>query len=297
MPFETIKCGECGSADVTEFKPGSYVCAHCDAVFKYVAPTIKSGGSGGGLCACGTSAMGVCADCGVAVCSDHSTLGTDQRRHCMPCLALTPNQSARSSSIEKTMATCPRCGLAETVPVGKQWACAKCAAQLFWGTCVGCDKQTPVWLPGPAWQCKDCERWNWSTWPCKLRCVSCRREQLVPGFPSSHRCVNPQCQADVQRLMCSSCGRPTVVWFRRIGRRRWKCPACHAEQSPAATSAPTGPALRLPFAIALFVIAILPFIGLAISSILHGSVPGVIGLVVLLSISVWIFRLTKTRRA
>jgi putative effector of murein hydrolase LrgA (UPF0299 family) len=53
----------------------------------------------------------------------------------------------------------------------------------------------------------------------------------------------------------------------------------------------------LPFAIALFVIAILPFIGLAISSILHGSVPGVIGLVVLLSISVWIFRLTKTRRA
>jgi hypothetical protein len=26
MPVETVKCQECGSTDVSEFKPGSYVC-------------------------------------------------------------------------------------------------------------------------------------------------------------------------------------------------------------------------------------------------------------------------------
>jgi len=37
MPAETIKCRECGSADVTEFKAGSYVCGHCEAILKRVA--------------------------------------------------------------------------------------------------------------------------------------------------------------------------------------------------------------------------------------------------------------------
>ena len=35
MPIETVKCQECGSADVTELKTGSYVCQHCESVFKW----------------------------------------------------------------------------------------------------------------------------------------------------------------------------------------------------------------------------------------------------------------------
>jgi DNA-directed RNA polymerase subunit RPC12/RpoP len=46
MPIETIKCQECGSADVTEFKPGSYVCSHCESVFKVVS-TVGAGVSDG----------------------------------------------------------------------------------------------------------------------------------------------------------------------------------------------------------------------------------------------------------
>ena len=38
MPVETIKCQECGSTEVTEYKAGSYVCSHCDAIFKHVDP-------------------------------------------------------------------------------------------------------------------------------------------------------------------------------------------------------------------------------------------------------------------
>ena len=38
MPIEPIHCEACGSRDVTEFKPGSYVCGHCEAVFKHVTP-------------------------------------------------------------------------------------------------------------------------------------------------------------------------------------------------------------------------------------------------------------------
>jgi ribosomal protein L7/L12 len=69
MPVETIKCRECGSADVTEFKPGSYVCAHCEAIFKHVL----SGGTvvGCEIEGCGVTAIGRCQSCGHAFCATH----------------------------------------------------------------------------------------------------------------------------------------------------------------------------------------------------------------------------------
>jgi hypothetical protein len=78
MPIETIKCQECGSADVTEFKPGSYVCGHCEAVFKHIDPSQSTSE----VCSCGTFAIGRCYECSVAVCGLHSALWTDQRRLC-----------------------------------------------------------------------------------------------------------------------------------------------------------------------------------------------------------------------
>ena len=68
MPIETIKCKECGSADVTEFKPGSYVCGHCEAVFKHVDPSRL----GLEQCQCGTYAVGRCAECNEPICGVHS---------------------------------------------------------------------------------------------------------------------------------------------------------------------------------------------------------------------------------
>jgi len=68
MPIETLKCQECGSAEVTEFKPETYVCGHCESVFKSVNAEQSPS------CGCGTFAIGRCAQCGVAVCGEHSRL-------------------------------------------------------------------------------------------------------------------------------------------------------------------------------------------------------------------------------
>jgi chemotaxis protein histidine kinase CheA len=80
MPIETIKCQECGSVDVTEFKPGSYVCRHCEAVFKHLDPSKLT--LTNELCACGTFAIGHCAECAAPVCGTHSALWHHQRRLC-----------------------------------------------------------------------------------------------------------------------------------------------------------------------------------------------------------------------
>jgi hypothetical protein len=72
MPVETIKCRECGSADVTEFKPGSYVCGHCEAIFKHA----MSGDATGGCQVddCGVPAVGRCASCGRRFCKTHQAV-------------------------------------------------------------------------------------------------------------------------------------------------------------------------------------------------------------------------------
>ena len=70
MPTEIIKCTACGSTDVTEFKPDTFVCGHCEAVFKHVS--LPGGGAAGCQVpsaqgtSCGVAAIGRCIDCGHA---------------------------------------------------------------------------------------------------------------------------------------------------------------------------------------------------------------------------------------
>jgi hypothetical protein len=78
VPIETIKCQECGSADVTEFKPGTYVCGHCEAVFKHVAQAREVVGCE--VDNCGVLAVGRCELCGRAFCGTHGGQKT-----CEPC--------------------------------------------------------------------------------------------------------------------------------------------------------------------------------------------------------------------
>jgi hypothetical protein len=68
VPVETIKCQECGSADVTEFKSSTYVCGHCEAIFKHIEPSQGTNVA----CSCGTFAVGRCAECDKPVCADCS---------------------------------------------------------------------------------------------------------------------------------------------------------------------------------------------------------------------------------
>ncbi len=68
MPIETIKCQECGSADVTEFKPGSYVCTHCEATFKHVDPTHVTVAPA--FCTCGNRIAFRCNHCHSGLCSE-----------------------------------------------------------------------------------------------------------------------------------------------------------------------------------------------------------------------------------
>ncbi len=140
-----------------------------------------------------------------------------------------PIQHARPTGERMAMVNCPRCGLSDNAPVGKAWACARCAAPLLWGTCVGCDAQVEVWLPGAHWRCSRCLRWNWSTWASLVSCTQCGRQQRLPGFPGTHRCVSPRCGASVRRLMCLKCGTPTIVWVRGKPLGKWRCQSCRSK--------------------------------------------------------------------
>jgi len=77
MPIETIKCQECGSADVTEFKAGSYVCGHCEAIFKHVVPAAAGGGCE--IDGCGVPAVGRCSSCSRRFCATHQAHYTVER--------------------------------------------------------------------------------------------------------------------------------------------------------------------------------------------------------------------------
>jgi hypothetical protein len=72
MPVETIKCKECGSTDVTEFRPDSFICGHCESVFKHLRQSNPGGSSA--VCEidkCGVSAIGRCEWCSRPVCGGH----------------------------------------------------------------------------------------------------------------------------------------------------------------------------------------------------------------------------------
>ena len=38
MPLESITCAYCRSSEASEYKPGSFICSHCDGVFKHFDP-------------------------------------------------------------------------------------------------------------------------------------------------------------------------------------------------------------------------------------------------------------------
>jgi hypothetical protein len=82
MPIETIKCQECGSADLTEFKPGSYVCSHCESVFKVVnAASSSAAPASCEIDGCGVLAIGRCVTCGRSFCSPHRSQGENLRSY------------------------------------------------------------------------------------------------------------------------------------------------------------------------------------------------------------------------
>lgn len=69
MPLEALKCPSCGSADVTEFKLGSYVCGHCEGIFKYVEPPAAINVRNE-FCRCGNIIQAQCAICRTGMCAD-----------------------------------------------------------------------------------------------------------------------------------------------------------------------------------------------------------------------------------
>jgi ribosomal protein S27AE len=93
LSLEPLRCTECGSPDVTAFKPGTYVCGHCETVFKLALS--PGPGSVAAVCEveeCGVGAVGRCGRCGEAFCTSHQarlanypyTIYVDQ---CAACLA------------------------------------------------------------------------------------------------------------------------------------------------------------------------------------------------------------------
>jgi hypothetical protein len=94
MPVETIKCRECGSGEVTEYKPGSYVCAHCDAVFKHLDPTRLTVAHDPVFCTCGNQIAYECGYCGGRICEECDVIQSPylaaMRRHSLHMLVREP---------------------------------------------------------------------------------------------------------------------------------------------------------------------------------------------------------------
>src|ERR1700722_11417538 len=80
MSIETIKRKECGSSDVVELKSGSFVCQHCEAVFKQStrsgSPELCQVCEGGAVVS-----VGRCGCCRRPACSHHLVAYADIGRN------------------------------------------------------------------------------------------------------------------------------------------------------------------------------------------------------------------------
>ena len=68
MSFEVIKCPACGSAEVMEYRAGSYICRYCDTAFKHVDPSPTTVTVRSEFCRCGNLAQGQCGTCHSGIC-------------------------------------------------------------------------------------------------------------------------------------------------------------------------------------------------------------------------------------
>ncbi len=103
MSFEEVKCQQCGSDQVFEFKPGSYVCGLCDTVFKGIPKVDRHSARVCEVDECGVIAIGRCGDCGDAFCVTHRGLDNWGRGYvdlCRMCLSKRNVQKAESKSME-----------------------------------------------------------------------------------------------------------------------------------------------------------------------------------------------------
>jgi hypothetical protein len=73
MPIESINCPQCGSTEVTEFKPDSYVCGHCEAIFKHVSP-VRAAAPPESCFLCDTDSVATCSSCSRRVCNKHMVM-------------------------------------------------------------------------------------------------------------------------------------------------------------------------------------------------------------------------------
>lgn len=124
MPVEGIKCDRCGSSDVMEYKPDTFLCRFCDHTFKYIDPTrslleidvvpqfCEEG--------CGNPVHFTCSLCGKRICKGHG----ERAKVLLSRMLL--NQVAYGSSLMKT-----------TLPELQQAWCIKCAYGLDAKTLAG----------------------------------------------------------------------------------------------------------------------------------------------------------------
>src|ERR1022692_1936463 len=66
MPLESITCTSCGATDVQEVKADTYLCNHCEAVFKYVDPSKVTVTQE--FCSCGNKVEAQCNLCHADIC-------------------------------------------------------------------------------------------------------------------------------------------------------------------------------------------------------------------------------------
>lgn len=116
MPSEAVSCPNCGSSACTEYRDNSFVCQHCDRVFRWTNPNERTVTLKASHCKCGTNAMGRCIQCGEGVCEKHHhrwmSICKDWGKFRMEWIRAAPDQRL-PQAMRRLLAECRKRGIVE----------------------------------------------------------------------------------------------------------------------------------------------------------------------------------------
>ena len=223
MPKESLNCPHCGSARVTEFKPNTYVCAHCESTFKWADPTRQVVEHVGQVLLKSDldcqycldegrfrKAIGKCVRCGRTCCSNHGEDGISIAR-VEKVLEIRSWQNANTAEFQVSMERIitPFLGVAQS-QLARVVSCDRCLSDLLENNaekclpkCIVCERDVkgaipmscdicqdwPVHAEGCMLNMRDAEKQNRNEPPSPLRvCLRCLRgaEEIRTLFGSSY---------------------------------------------------------------------------------------------------------------
>ena len=142
MPLESITCTHCGSSEVQEFKAGTFVCSHCEGVFKHLDPTTLTVSQEPAFCSCGATVDYKCSLCDKGVCYRHEWQDKTSGAHESPihrvlserfpggyrvCLECAASLAREIADDQDEGSRCPTCASANVEETCECCSCSFCS--------------------------------------------------------------------------------------------------------------------------------------------------------------------------